>query len=209
MANASISDIERKLNDEELEIWAEDRQRKFTSMVWQHFDKIREKEHLNLIPFVQCKNCKKIPHHKDSSGTSTLKYHSKICNETKGSSITNESTPSSSKQYSAQRVKSVLTEKFVEMSCLHLRPFKMVEDSGFQRFCQEIIDIGAKFGHIDIKEILPCSTTVSRNIAKKYDNVVKTILPEVKTAINKGKALGFIFYIFVIENDLLKQTFKS
>ncbi|CAF2648409.1 unnamed protein product [Rotaria sp. Silwood2] len=48
--------------------------------------------------------------------------------------------------------------------CMDLRPFSMLDDSGFRAVAQELIRIGHKYGMIDVNEILRSRHTIARSI---------------------------------------------
>jgi len=51
---------------------------------------------------------------------------------------------------------------------VHYRPYSIVEGVGFRHLADKFIEIGAKYGKIPAKEILPVATTVSRHLSDMY-----------------------------------------
>jgi len=51
---------------------------------------------------------------------------------------------------------------------------------GFQLLAQDLIYVGAEYGKIDVKKVLPHSTTVSRKTSAFADRVRQEFSPEVK-----------------------------
>ncbi|KAH6926093.1 hypothetical protein HPB50_014231 [Hyalomma asiaticum] len=63
-----------------------------------------------------------------------------------------------------------------------MRPFNVVSGSGFAKVAQELINIGARHGSIEIQDILPHRTTVSRKLIELAEEVRKTLMPEAAAA---------------------------
>lgn len=49
------------------------------------------------------------------------------------------------------------------------RPFNIIEGDGFHHVADKLIEIGARFGKVSSKEVLPVATTVSRHVSQMYD----------------------------------------
>jgi hypothetical protein len=62
--------------------------------------------------------------------------------------------------------KCIITNACVNLCIKDLRPFDVVEDEGFMELASCLINLGAKYDNVEAKQILPHSTTVSRNIHK-------------------------------------------
>lgn len=58
----------------------------------------------------------------------------------------------------------VRNSKYVVL--LLCRPFSVVEGEGFREFVRSVIGIGAKYGNVEIDQVLPCATTVSRHLCQ-------------------------------------------
>lgn len=59
-----------------------------------------------------------------------------------------------------------MVEKCVKMCSLDLRSFEFVDGNGFKELGQYLVNLGAKYGHLDIDSLLPHPTTISRNTIK-------------------------------------------
>lgn len=85
-----------------------------------------------------------------------------------------------------KNLKSVLTAKLVQWCSKNLRPFKIVADDGFRKLAQELINIGSKYGKLDVNELLPNERTISRGVNIEYEKMITEIIPEVRQAMTKG-----------------------
>lgn len=56
--------------------------------------------------------------------------------------------------------KAHLTNKAATFCAIDSRPFYAVERDGFRMVLQAALDVGAKYGHIDIDAVLPSHQTV-------------------------------------------------
>ncbi len=68
-------------------------------------------------------------------------------------------------------VKTGVTSKLVDLCVNDLRPFHIVKGSGFIEYSQYLINIGAKYGVIDVGSILCDDRTISRNVDVTYSNM--------------------------------------
>lgn len=59
---------------------------------------------------------------------------------------------------------------------------------------EKLVSIGAKYGHVSVKDFLPCSTTVSRHL----DSVVQKDKNNLKKLMRKENKLG----IFGVTTDM-------
>ena len=46
----------------------------------------------------------------------------------------------------------------------NLRPFRLVAGDGFERLAQELINVGAKFGAVEARSVLPSEKTVAARV---------------------------------------------
>ncbi|CAG8841620.1 41395_t:CDS:2, partial [Gigaspora margarita] len=139
------------------------------SEVWQNFLEIVDLNN-QYIGYVSCKNCNNIFTYSQKSGTSHLLRHQCI-----SSSNQLKITLFLPKKTILPTAKESTTNKIVNFVCKDLRPFEIIEGEGFRDFSQEMINIGAKFGQIQIDDLFPHPTTISRNIIKNMwtDNYKK------------------------------------
>lgn len=73
----------------------------------------------------------------------------------------------------------------MEYCCTDIRPISAIEGGGFRKFGQFLLDVGAKFGKIDITDILPQPTTVSRHIDQMTEKMRNNIFKDLFLIINK------------------------
>ncbi|CAF2710518.1 unnamed protein product [Rotaria sp. Silwood2] len=145
--------------------------------------------------YVSCFNCYSTFIYGNSSGTTRLRQHAAKCSKTTcSSSISVECNDSSSSRQAtlAQHgfkkcVK--INEKDIDnikklsaqWICQDIRPFCTLQDVGFRALAQELINIGHKYGVVDIDEILRSRFTIARTIsdlAESYRQRIKQILIE-------------------------------
>lgn len=82
-----------------------------------------------------------------------------------------------------------MTSKIVNWCTTDIRPFDTIIGKGFIDFSQELLNIGRRNSsyNVNIHDILPHPTTISRNIDYEYNKALKCIIPEVTKAIMAGK----------------------
>lgn len=129
----------------------------------------------------QCTKCKTfLTYIGAASGTSHLGRHSCAAPTQAQLSITSmmkvTKCPTS--------VTSRLADKAAIMCGKDLRPFNMLAGEGFKQYGQELINIGAKYGSVNISDVSPDPTTVSRHVHDMAEDVRKEVIPEVVEAIN-------------------------
>lgn len=69
------------------------------------------------------------------------------------------------------------------LCCKDVRPFDIVSGAGFLDYSQTLLKIGAAYGNLNVKDLLPHSTTISRNIKKEADILRKTLISKVQPLI--------------------------
>lgn len=133
-----------------------------SSDVWTNFNEIIDMQD-EFIGFVICINCEHILKYNYKNGTSTLKRHKCPSNQPKITSY-----------YSAKSfpttAKDVTTKKIVNLVCKDLRPFEIITGQGFREFSQEMINIGSIHGCLQVDDLFPHPTTISRNIVKNAES---------------------------------------
>jgi len=80
-------------------------------------------------------------------------------------------------------VKSQMANDLVYMCATDIRPFSIVDGSGFITVAQKLISIGAQYGNVSVDKMLPCSSTVSRHMeslvachkSELYDKLAKAV----------------------------------
>lgn len=61
------------------------------------------------------------------------------------------------------QVANEIVEKCLKMCSLDLRSFEFVDGNGFKLLLQYLVNLGPKYGYLDIDNLLPHPTTISRN----------------------------------------------
>ncbi|CAG8777106.1 9965_t:CDS:1, partial [Cetraspora pellucida] len=115
----------------------------------------------HYIGYVLCKNCDHIFTYSQKSGTLHLLHHQCI-----SSSLQSKIIAFLPKASISTTIKKLTTNKLVNFVCKDLCPFEIIEDEGFKDFSQKMINIGAKFGQIQVDNLFLYPTTISRNIIK-------------------------------------------
>ena len=136
-----------------------------SSDVWTTFNEIIDTQDQS-VGFVICKNCEHILKHNYKSGTSTLKRHKCPVNDKQPKITSYWSTKSF-----PTTAKDLTTKKIVNFVCKDLRPFEIIMGQGFREFAQEMINIGSIYGHLQVNDLFPHPTTVSRNIIKEAESL--------------------------------------
>jgi len=131
--------------------------------------------------FVACKACKKVYSFKAADGTQTLRKHS--CGAGPSGPIAKTAHPQQkgpgfdwaaagfAKSAAVKRVTTVpestitnLNRKTVLAAAIDFRPLSFAQCSGFQMLAQELVDIGAKHGSVDVSTLFNDPTAYSRRI---------------------------------------------
>jgi len=85
--------------------------------------------------------------------------------------------------------KQKLGNEIIKWMAEDCRPFSAINGAGFKNLVQVFIQIGAKFGeNIDIEDMLPDETTVSRNLQVEANKKKQELAEEIKNAVSEGKA---------------------
>ncbi|CAF2931406.1 unnamed protein product [Rotaria sp. Silwood2] len=123
-----------------------------------------------------CNDCRSILTWIPSNGTGVMKKHSVGCSKAK--ELPPETQPritSSFKQDSQvtpnqlRSFKTKILRGAAEMCVLDSRPFNIFYGNGFEEFIKQIFDAGKYFGKmIDVKQLLPHRTTISRHVDRLY-----------------------------------------
>jgi hypothetical protein len=122
--------------------------------------------------FVSCNTCKALLFVTSTSGTNTLKFHANSCAQRKDKSMGSQQQAvhdfySSSKPTPIPtKLKSRVTEACTEFCALDGRAFDVITDDGFQNLAKVLFNAGRSMykSSIEIKELLPHSTTVRKKI---------------------------------------------
>lgn len=136
---------------------------------WEFFDRIRDEEE-KIVPFVRCRRCcSLLAYDSKKTGTSSLSTHAKMCRAPPPNSNHNIATMFGRSTTTTSPVsadtKRLVSEALAQMCAEDMRPFEIVAGSGFEHFCQILLDIGRKSkDYISISCLLPDPTTVSRRL---------------------------------------------
>lgn len=79
-------------------------------------------------------------------------------------------------------IKKITTQKMVQFCAQDIRPFEIVAGKGFKLVAQHFLSMGAACGDMDVSDILPHPTTISRNVQKIKRRKMETILPTIQKA---------------------------
>ena len=110
---------------------------------------------------VLCIKCKALLKWKSRDGTSGLKAHIKSCvGKVDSPKITKFAVAESFKKLSTID-KAGLVNTISNMCATDIRPFSIVEGSGFKKLVEQLISIGAKYGKIPV-EFIPKSCLSSK-----------------------------------------------
>lgn len=182
MATSSVSrysDIKNKLSTGEyilLDVAGK-------SEIWKRFKLVAVKESGESIGFVQCEKCLIfLSYNSSKSGTSHLRRHNCIANSS--NKLTSFFKPQS--RNIDKKDKETLLQASVEMCCKDLRPFDIVSGEGFVNFAQTLVNIGVKNGNINVTDILPHPTTISRHVTETADNLRSQLVLEINKKVKEG-----------------------
>lgn len=64
--------------------------------------------------------------------------------------------------------------------------FNVVDSGHFRRLCQNLIDLGAKYGHVDVGDVLVGRKSVRDDIVKMAQQVKNIITDKLKTPVAEG-----------------------
>lgn len=118
--------------------------------------------------FVCCTKCKTLMAYTYNTGSSHLSRHKcmLVSRESKSSMLSfvtkkNKSLPNN--------VMNECKEKCIKFVCQDIRPMDIVSGPGFKDLASYLIKVGSQFGQIDVDDLLPHPTTISRNLIKNSD----------------------------------------
>jgi hypothetical protein len=194
--NLSPEQIKLKLKNNELIT----QEKKGKSEVWQKFLEIINIQK-QFIGYVLCKNCEQIFTYSQKSGTSHLLRHHCI------SSVDQlKITSFISKKTIPPIAKELTINKLVNLVCKDLRPFEIIIGDGFREFSQEMINLGTKFGQLQIDELFPHPTTISRNIITEAEKIKLILATKLKNIFQKT---GGAFTTDMWTDDYRKLSYIS
>ena len=145
-------------------------------------------------PFVQCSLCDQVLSYDSKNGTRSLSHHAQSCSKKTAAS---KSTLSIEKYMKKNVIISPEDKQMITLACskycaFDMRSFNSVKGDGFRQLCQELINVGYKYGGLkaqipSAESILPDPTNISRRIQHlsaeyrvKLINIFKEDLKHVK-----------------------------
>jgi len=136
------------------------------SKVWKSFVLVTVDS--EKAPFVKCTVCSTLLKYRSRDGTSSLSQHLEHCSN-KSSSQTRKITDMTgySKASNATvppTVKSQIAKDLVHMCASDIMPYSIVDGEGFKAVAQKLISVGTQYGNVAVGDVLPCSSTASRQL---------------------------------------------
>ncbi|KAA0722794.1 Transposable element Hobo transposase [Triplophysa tibetana] len=161
---------------------------KLKSSVWEKFRVISDEESNIVKGFAACKTCLKVfVFDSRRCGTSSLRKHADTCAGNKLTrSIEQYLSKGTELKVPRRDDKDTITRLSVNFVCNDIRPFDAVHGEGFFALAQGLIDVGAKAGRVDVKQLLPDPTTVSRGVNKYAEKIRQELIPELKMQLEGG-----------------------
>jgi hypothetical protein len=138
-----------------------------SSQFWNNFVKVNVDN--TYSEYVKCIKCDTIVKYSARDGTGGMASHSSSClrsataNSSKITDFPGWMKKGTSKSLLPSTLKSEVADELAMMCAKDIRPFAIVDGEGFRAFVQKILDIGAKYGNVDLNDILPHSTTIARH----------------------------------------------
>lgn len=167
------------------------------STVWSIFGKIKTDAGVELDNIVACRTCWNI-YKFNKNSTSNLVRHKCYANLK-----TNVPIAKTEVSVDLKHAGTKILTQWVIGDC---RSFKMVEDTGLQKFSEFLISIGAKYGpHVNVQTLIPHPTTISRNIRGLYDST----LAKVKNDLNFQNSIGFGLTSDIWTDNFVRTSYVS
>jgi len=87
------------------------------------------------------------------------------------------------------KLKSECIEKSVKFCIVDIRPLSIIDESGFKELGQFLMKVGHQYGDVDINDLMPHPTTVSKNTIKMAENHRNTLFESIVLFIKTIAAL--------------------
>jgi hypothetical protein len=142
--------------------------------------------------YAKCKSCPTVVKSCHSTGTSNLINHS--C---PAITVSSQSILQYVSRAIPQKVKTRLNTIASIASAKDLTTFSQVNKSGFKLLAQEFINIGSRYGKVDVNSLLPNERTVSRHADNVYEKLKILVIKELKNI----SAIGVTADHWVHENN--------
>lgn len=168
------------------------------SKIWDNFYLVLDKNSKEQ-GLVQCKSCQKnLKYSGSRGGTSHLNRH-------KCATITPQAQNIAlffpKKTQVTTQTKDEIINACVKFCAKDIRPFGIVKGAGFRNLAQKLIAVGASYGNIDVNEVIPHPTTISKHVGEIAIRVRQKIFPEIRNAMHNSCCASTI--------DLWMDDFKK
>jgi len=162
------------------------------SHLWVSFQKLK----LDgvVVPYVVCTICYGVLKYTPSDGTGGMKRHVHRVRQEAASSNTQLKisgfTSTTFEPGVYRKAKKQITTSVVQFCAKDIRPFNIVEGEGFKGVARELINIGAKYGRIQVEQVLPCGQTISNNVDETYKKLKEAVNEELRK-------VGFVLLVVI------------
>ncbi|CAF4547775.1 unnamed protein product, partial [Rotaria sp. Silwood2] len=151
-----------------------------------------DKELERIVGFISCFKCMNTQVYNKFSGTKRFKEHADKCfplssTTSSSNSFTSSSSSTSTTQATLNKMGFIKHVDFTENDitkvkdlsvkwvCGDIRPFSILDDSGFRNLAQECVRLGAVYGIFDVNEVLRGEKSISRHVMLFADNAREQI----------------------------------
>lgn len=93
-------------------------------------------------------------------------------------------------------IKKGVTEKMVRLCAKDGRPFDIGASLAFGEMAQLFVDIGAKYGSIRVRDIIPSDRTISNNVKTVYKDLFEMVKREIEEPLTTGGFINILFFFF-------------
>lgn len=166
------------------------------SKVWEIFSKFCDANGDEIAGMIACKTC--YSSYRFAGSTSNLVKHKCYVLHNSSRNIEYIEVNTETKKQCVQVV-----SEWVVKNC---RSFKIVEDSGLKKFARFLLNVGAKFGpNIDVNNLLPHPTTLSRNIKDLYE----VHFVNIRSELSNYKRFGYSITSDIWTDNYLRASYVS
>ncbi|CAF1527281.1 unnamed protein product [Adineta ricciae] len=147
---------------------------------WTNFSQVYHSN--NAQDYIVCLVCKSILKWTKDQGTRVMTHHNCVKVKSPSTTPTRQRTissycthPSLSKE--CPLIRKRITEVCVEYCALDGRSFESVAGTGFKALAKQLVNAGATLGtSVNVTELLPDPSTISRNVEQVYFNLKKQLI---------------------------------
>ena len=166
------------------------------SKVWNTFGIIKNEEHEAIPNLVSCRSCLNVYKYNNRSTSNLVKHKCYILESSSQASVDKFQVDPESKRK--------MVGIFTLWCAVNTRPYSIVEDSWLKELIEFSISIGTKFGsNVDIDNLLPHPTTISRNINRVYE----IYFEKTKLEISAIRDIGFGITSDLWTDNFFKKTY--